>query len=204
MYQQIIRNTRTIIALFHYLYYLIFLFWLISGYLIFTKSPYQTTLYQIGIKLGRTALVLLGVAVMPGILGRLGIEIKITRAITVFRRQIGILVFLLAFVHYNLIRFLPIISGQRILVFPLPYFEIAGFSALTFLFLMFLTSNNLSVKRLGKWWKRLHRVVYIVVWLLVLHTGLQRVSIWTYFIGVFAVLETGSLIYNYLKNKQLA
>jgi DMSO/TMAO reductase YedYZ heme-binding membrane subunit len=69
---------------------------------------------------------------------------------------------------------------------------------------MFLTSNNLSVKRLGKWWKRLHRVVYIVVWLLVLHTGLQRISVWTYFIGVFAVLEIGSLIYNYLKKKQVA
>ena len=44
-----------------------------------------------------------------------------------------------------------------------------GFSALMLLIPLALTSNNASVKRLGKSWKKLHRLVYLILVLGVLH-----------------------------------
>ena len=156
--------------------------------------------YTIGVYFGRTAVLLLGIVVLPGILGRLAIDIKITRIITLFRRQLGILVFVLAFCHYQLVRGISIYTGQ-IPLSPRPIFEVMGTSALFLLFLLFLTSNNFSVKKLGSWWKRLHRLIYIAVWILVLHTGLQRISIWSLFIGIFAFFEIISLISDYFRRR---
>jgi DMSO/TMAO reductase YedYZ heme-binding membrane subunit len=64
---------------------------------------------------------------------------------------------------------------------------------------MFLTSNDLSKKAMGKLWKKLHRFVYLVLWLLVLHTALQRISIWTFLIAFVAILEIASWVYHLSK-----
>lgn len=152
---------------------------------------------------GEAALILLGIVLLPGILGRFSIEIKVTRIITTYRRQLGILTFLLALTHYIFVRLLGYVTGVFPFKLPFPLFEIMGMSALFIMSLLFLTSNNTSIKKLGKWWKRLHRLIYIIVWLVVLHTGLQRISIWTLLIGVFAVLETVSLIYSITTKKRI-
>jgi len=183
------------------LYFAIILFVIFGANSYIKKGDIDQSFYTIGVFFGRTALTLLGIVVLPGILGRFAIEIKITRIITLFRRQLGILVFVLAFSHYQLVRGISIYTGQ-IPLMPRPVFEVLGTSALFLMFFMFLTSNNFSVRKLGKNWKRLHRIVYIILWLLVLHTGLQRVSIWSVFILTFAILELASLIYDYLKKKQ--
>src|SRR3972149_7519340 len=198
IYEIAIRRNSTITAYFKFVYALIILVLALGGYFTFVNHPLGRTFYQVGVNFGRAALVLLAIVVLPGILGRFQIEIPITRIITLFRRQLGITVFLLAFTHYQLVRGLLFYSKQMPFILPRPLFEFFGFWALTFLFLMFLTSNNFSVKKLGKWWKRLHRIVYLVLWLLVLHTGLQRISVWTYLIGIFAVLEIVSFFYSYL------
>ena len=44
-----------------------------------------------------------------------------------------------------------------------------GFSALMLLIPLAITSNNAMVRRLGKTWKKLHRSVYLIVVLGVLH-----------------------------------
>ena len=51
-----------------------------------------------------------------------------------------------------------------------PYFK---FLALVLSFPLLITSNNYSVKKLGKMWKVLHRLVYPIMFLLVLHTAMQ-------------------------------
>lgn len=147
---------------------------------------------------GRLALLFLLIVITPGILGRFNIQIKATRAITLYRRRLGILVFLIAFTHYHLVS-LPKLVGLEPFQFPFPLFQMFGFYALVILFLMFVTSNNLSVKRLGKWWKRFHRLVYIALLFILLHTALQRTSIWSILAGIFFVLEIISLAYAYLK-----
>lgn len=201
LYENLARKSPQIVPLFKYLYLAIIIFLIFGANSYIQKGQIDQFFYTSGVWFGRTALTLLGIVVLPGILGRFAIEIKITRIITLFRRQLGILVFVLAFSHYQLVRGISIYTGQ-IPLFPRPIFEVIGTSALFLLFFMFLTSNNFSQKTLGKNWKRLHRVVYIILWLLVLHTGLQRISIWSIFIFTFALLELTSLIYDYLKKKQ--
>lgn len=195
------RRSQAITRLFGLLYLFIFVLLAVAAYFVLTKSPFFDIIYQIGKKFGQTALVLLGVVVLPGILGRFRVEIKLTRIITLFRRQLGITVFLLATAHSSLMRGLPLIAG--LVPFRLPLlFELAGYITMLIFFLMFLTSNNLSIKIMGPWWKRIHRFVYLAVWLLVFHTGLQRISIWS--VGIFAVgaLEVISWVYDFFKRKQ--
>src|SRR3989344_7966462 len=199
-YQKFAQKSPQIIPFFKYLYFVILLFMLIGAWTYLKNSRVDQFFYTIGVYFGRTAVLLLGIVVLPGILGRLAIDIKITRIITLFRRQLGILVFVLAFCHYQLVRGISIYTGQ-IPLSPRPIFEVMGTSALFLLFLLFLTSNNFSVKKLGSWWKRLHRLIYIAVWILVLHTGLQRISIWSLFIGIFAFFEIISLISDYFRRR---
>jgi len=197
------KNSRLIISIFHFAFYTGLAILVGFAYLEM-QDKYFASIYEIGKFFGQSALVLLGVVALPGILGRFRIEIKVTRIITLFRRQLGITVFLLAFAHYFLIKLVPTISG--IIEFKIPYpalFENLGAIALSILFLMFITSNNASKKTLGKWWTYLHRFIYVAIWILVLHVGLQKISIWT--LGIFTVgaLEVTSWVYYFL-NKPAA
>lgn len=60
-----------------------------------------------------------------------------------------------------------------------------------------------SIYAIGKWWTYLHRFIYVAIWILVLHVGLQKISIWT--LGIFTVgaLEVTSWVYYFL-NKTAA
>lgn len=195
------KNSRLIISLFHFGYYLGLVILVGLGYLE-TRDAYYSTIYELGRHFGQASIFLLGVVVLPGILGRLKIEIKITRVITLFRRQIGITVFLLALSHYLLIRFVPILMGNvKFQIISPVLFENFGALALFIIFFMFVTSNDNSRKKLGRWWTVLHRFVYVGVWLLVLHTGFNKISIWTLGIFVVGVLEVISWVYYFLRNK---
>ncbi len=203
IFETFARKSLSVISLSKYFYFLIIIFLLAGVALTIARSPLQDEIYQIGRHLGQVAISLLGIVVLPGILGRFRIEIKITKIITLFRRQLGITTFLLGFSHYMLVRFSLYLAGLVEFKIPGALFETFGTFALFGLFLMFLTSNNFSVKKLGKWWKRLHRIVYVILWLLVLHTGLQRISIWS--VGIFAVatLEVISFVYDFVKMQDL-
>jgi sulfoxide reductase heme-binding subunit YedZ len=149
---------------------------------------------------GRVALVILLIVITPGILGRFGIDIKVSRILTLYRRRLGILVFLLALTHYNIIT-LPRIAGIETFSFQLPLFQTLGFNALVLLLVLFVTSNDFGVKKLGRWWKRIHRLVYVILLLVLLHTALQRVSIWSILAGIFFGLEIISFAYAYVKGR---
>ncbi|MBI4037426.1 ferric reductase-like transmembrane domain-containing protein [Candidatus Curtissbacteria bacterium] len=201
IYLKIAKKEKFIRFLSNLVYLAIVGFWPVAYLSTVGILPGSSYLYSLGVKFGQGAITLLGIVVIPGILGRFGIEIPITRTITLFRRRLGILVFLLGLTHYLLVRLLSIILGYiKFQIFP-PLFELLGMSTLSLLFLLFLTSNNKSVRSLGKWWKRLHRLIYLVLWLLVFHTGLQRISKWTLFIGLFALLEIISFIYLKMKTR---
>lgn len=156
--------------------------------------------YGVGVWFGRTAVTILALSLIPGILGRLNIQIKATRVITFYRRQLGITMFLLSFTHGMLVR---IVARFALGQYPLsraPIFEFFGTLALSLLFMLFVTSNDTSVKRLGPWWKRLHRLVYAIVLLIFFHTILQRVSVWSVMIGLITVLEVVSFVYVWIRN----
>ncbi len=201
IFQWFAKRRPKIVDLFKYLYLTIAIFWVFAAYVNLSHGTLEGFIYKAGVSSGKIALLLLGIVVLPGILGRFKVEIKLTRIITLFRRQLGIVAFLVAFTHFTIVRGLQYLSGYNPLKAPFELFVVMGTGALFLLFLMFLTSNDTSKKRLGKWWKNLHRLIYLVLWLLVLHTGLQRISVWSVYIFIFASLEIVSWTYYFLKKR---
>jgi methionine sulfoxide reductase heme-binding subunit len=53
-----------------------------------------------------------------------------------------------------------------------------GFAGLTILVILALTSNNWSVRKLGRKWKRLHRLAYLAAALLLLHQSIAGKGHW--------------------------
>ena len=53
-----------------------------------------------------------------------------------------------------------------------------GFAGLTILVILALTSNNWSVRKLGRNWKRLHRLAYLAAALLLLHQSIAGKGHW--------------------------
>ena len=92
------------------------------------------------------------------------------QALTV-RRSLGLYAFLFALTHFTLfagVDFgfdLPLILGE----ITQRRYILAGASALLILAFLALTSFNWWMKRLGKNWKRLHRLVYLAGILVIVH-----------------------------------
>lgn len=201
IYQFLVGKKVIIVWGFWVVYTAFFAFLFYVGFeTLFKKTIDPLAYYDLGRKFGQYAIFSLLLAILPGILGRFGIRIPITLTLTFFRRQLGILTFIFAFSHFYFISLLPSIALN---MFPPQFvlFTTFGLLALTFLFLLFITSNNFSVIKLGPWWKRLHRSVYIVLWLILLHTAMQRWSIYAILIGIFAALEVASLLYIFWKKR---
>ncbi len=147
-------------------------------------SPQQVfVVLNIGRKLGTTALLLFCLTLLPGILKRLKIvplvTLPIATLITPFRRHLGILMFTTAFVHMSFSSTLPYIAIQLVstgtVVFPTPFrlFEQVALIAWLLLLPVWLTSNDLSMKKLGKSWKVLQRLTYVALWLIFAHVAMQ-------------------------------
>lgn len=160
-----------------------------------TENLNRAAIYQVGMTSGQLALILFCIVITPGILRRFGVRNMMMSFLMVIRRHLGITMFLLSFLHYSSIRLFPVIFGGVPFVVPPPFFEFMGVAALYTLAPIFLTSNDTSVSKLGSWWRRLHSMVYFIVWLIFAHVALQEVGVWTILIGLFALAESASLIY---------
>jgi len=88
-----------------------------------------------------------------------------------FRRMLGLYVFFYACCHF-LIWFIldhALSFGDMVEdILDRPYITF-GFSALMLLIPLAVTSNNVMVRKLGRRWKKLHRLVYAIIILGVLH-----------------------------------
>lgn len=158
-------------------------FWLLA-LVIALNSPKQVfVLLELGGKLGTVSLILFSLTLVPGIIMRLKlvpqITLPIATLITPFRRHLGILMFITAFVHMSFSSTLPYIAIQLIstgtVVFPPPLrlFEQIALIAWLLLLPVWLTSNDYSMKKLGKSWKVLQRLSYIALWLIFIHVAMQ-------------------------------
>ncbi len=80
------------------------------------------------------------------------------------------------------------------------YFQ--GISVLTIFTLLAVTSNDESVKKLKKNWKKLHQLTYLVIFLLPWHI-LDKMSMrWTH-LTPFAVLLTTTIVLLFIRRKWL-
>ena len=88
-----------------------------------------------------------------------------------FRRMLGLYVFFYACCHFSIwlvadhsLDFADMIED----IIDRPYITF-GFTALMLLIPLAITSNNTMIRKLGKNWKKLHRLVYLILVLGVLH-----------------------------------
>jgi len=88
-----------------------------------------------------------------------------------FRRAFGLLVF-----YYVLFHFLTYFILDRAMDLPVIFVDIfkrpyiiVGMTAFTCLIALAATSNNWAVRALGGWWGKLHRLVYLIATLGVIH-----------------------------------
>ena len=148
-----------------------------------------------GKKFGTIALILFVITLIPGIIQRFGLAKEfnlIIKLILPVRRQFGILMFVATFTHYLAMKVIPTLQFK--LPPSLPVYQAFGLVALIFSFALFITSNNWATRKLKSNWKRLHRLTYIIGWLILGHVILQDVSWQSIIIGVVMVLEIASLI----------
>jgi DMSO/TMAO reductase YedYZ heme-binding membrane subunit len=108
--------------------------------------------------------------------------------------------YLTAFTHYSFVKLIPMLSNGRFIPFFL--FEIFGILALFVSFLLFATSNDISMKKLGVWWYRLHRLVYPGMIFILLHLALMRFSVWTILMITLTISFVTSTLYEKLKSKK--
>jgi sulfoxide reductase heme-binding subunit YedZ len=106
-----------------------------------------------------------------------------------YRRLIGILAFGLALLH----GFLLVKKRNFDFFDPSTYWiYIQGVSTFTVFTLLAITSNDWSVKRLKKNWKRLHTLTYLAMFLLTWHVWDKMADHWSYLtpIGLGAIFMT--------------
>ena len=171
-------------------------------YLAFSGNAVYQVLAKQSVLFGKTALTLYILTLVPGITGRLGIRHKLLSLLMIFRRHIGILMYLFALLHFSFLFLIPqLIIGNK-LFDSLLLFEFMGLSAIMLLLFLFLTSNDFSQFRLKDWWYLLHKLTYIAMFFIFLHVALQRISIWTILMGVIIFLQISSFLYSFLKRRE--
>jgi sulfoxide reductase heme-binding subunit YedZ len=159
--------------------------------------------YNLGLTLGQTAIILYAITLTPGIITRLQwfppVTQPISSLILPFRRHFGILMFLTAFLHLSFTTTLPYFAAHNFsppnLLPELATFQWMGLFGWLALLPLWLTSNDYAQKGLGKFWKILHRLTYVALFFIFLHVALQGVK-WMYVIAPFLILEVISwLVY---------
>ncbi len=184
-----------------YLTQLVLLYLGIHSVLFPTDS--QLFYYYLALNFGRAGLVFYTITLIPGIFRRFGIKHKLISIIMIFRRYFGIAMYLSILIHFFTIRGTRMFLTQNFAVLSRPTFEIMGIGALLLTLPMFLTSNDLSVKTLGVWWKWIHKLTYIIIWFIMLHVILQRVSLWSILISIVLITQIASFLYSFMYKRLL-
>ncbi len=185
------KRTVTVILLFKIVYGLLCIFLFLASVSAYYHNQWFITVYKLARQSGEVALVLYILTCLPGLGRRLGVRHKLLALLMIFRRQIGILMYMFVLIHSVILRFIPVISDGLPLL-PDSWFEIFGSIASGMLFLLFVTSNDVSVKRLGPWWHKIHQLTYITMFFILLHVAFQEISLWTILAGLLVAAQVVS------------
>lgn len=146
------------------------LYALFIAILLFSNNfiPSQYTRY-----IGMLTLLVFMIVLTPGTVRRFGIKSRFADLLMVYRRNFGIFTYMLILTHE-----LTYYSGQVVLgpnlFLKAPDFIKMGMTASILLLPLFLTSNDFAVRILKKWWKRLHKLIYVAVLFIYLHLLFQK------------------------------
>ncbi len=193
LFRQTVKWRNTIVKLFR-IFYALQLVLLFFEYRVFVLGQGNYDLfYEIGKKCAEAAILLFIATVIPGMARRFGISHKLVSILMTFRRYSGIACFMFVVNHLSAVWLFPSIGSGGLFI-PTRGFELFGVIAAILLFFLFVTSNDVSVKLLGDWWTRIHKLTYIVMWVVLLHVMFQGRGAWAFLIGITSVVEVISFV----------
>ncbi|MDP4011156.1 MAG: ferric reductase-like transmembrane domain-containing protein [Candidatus Roizmanbacteria bacterium] len=192
---RLLSKRKEILIVFRFWYIYITSYMVLFGYWT-SLGIERVKIQRVGLLSGQIAVWFFIATLLPGIARRFKIQHIAFTFLMSIRRQLGVSMFLLGLLHYASLRlFLVLFAGVPLDMTP-PVFEIFGFFALYSLVPLYITSNDYSVKKLGVWWRRVHSIAYITVWLIFGHVALQEFEGVAIVLGIVAILEVASLIYH--------
>lgn len=180
--RSIIENTFLLIEL------LIFGNIIVVGFLLNQQRLDLIDVYDLGKLFGVMALGWYSLSLVPGILKRLRFQplALVGVMLMLFRRHFGIMMFMSALTHYVFTTiFYFTFSGVTPFLSPAQTF---GWFAFLVAMPLWVTSNSISEKKLGKWWKRVHKLTYLIL-LLVFGHLLLFMTKWAWLAGSMLVIE---------------
>ena len=154
----------------------------------------------LGKKFGDIAVICFCLSLVPGIARRLKMKNTAITILGLVRPQLGKLMFVFVVFHMITLRLIPSIKFG--VEFP-SLFEIFGWLAFLLTLPLYLTSNPQMTARLGKNWKRLHRLVYIIVWLVFLHLAFGSMNLSFWLVTPTAIVELMSLFVEYIQKRAI-
>lgn len=170
-------------------------------YFFSTNKAVFASIASVADTIGSIALYLFLLTLLPGILQRFKVFPLLSASIVLFRRQIGILMFLVAAMHSMYISTIVAISTGNVGPESLPPNGLAGMVTMLVLLPVWLTSNDISQKKLGKFWKSLQRLTYVALFVIFFHVALVERSAALLIALVFS-LEVLSWIWKKYKSKK--
>ncbi|MBE9034180.1 ferric reductase-like transmembrane domain-containing protein [aff. Roholtiella sp. LEGE 12411] len=123
-------------------------------------------------------------------------ETGIPQFLLKYRRFIGIIAFFFAFGHTFLLvrkRNLDFLDLKTFWIY------IQGITTLTIFTILALTSNNWSIKKLKKNWKKLHQLTYFAMFLLTWHIWDKMLGHWTYLTPIGISIITGTAVLSFIR-----
>ena len=183
------------------LQFLSYLLWVALVISFFVRSILPLTIWSaVGRQMGTLAALSLAVSLIPGVIKRFSWQ-GFWRSAQIFlmaqRRWIGILMFQFVLLHFIWNRLFFYLKFGIPNLNAIPLSQQIGFAAFLLLFPLVLTSNDLAVKILRRNWQRIHYLIYIIVWLVMLHTALIGELKYTLLMFFLALAQVVSWIWKW-------
>ena len=171
VHAQLIRFKSLIMSLFLVAYILGFSFIAVGFYLYDYDFDTFVLFLEGNSFLATVALVLFSLTLLPGIFQRFKIFPLFSASIILFRRQLGILMFVVAMTHSFYISTIPAIMTAKLGPEFMGKTEILGTLSLMILLPVWLTSNDFSMRKFGKFWKTIQRLTYFALIVIFFHVA---------------------------------
>lgn len=165
-------------------YYVVPLILSILFYLIFSDKG---LLYEVSKTMGTIGILLLLIILFIKPLSRVFPKLKIFLTMLRFRRQLGIVNFYILLFHgVGLMAALGVFSNNNFIPQP---FLLWGLIGLLIMFILYLTSNNFSVRLFKRNWKRLQMIVYIAALAAIIHVVLIGEIVFAILFGIYIIFK---------------
>lgn len=195
LFLSVVKNRATILTISKVSYLVTIVLTIVGAWSIYQVNEQAIFFVDLAYRAGQLAILCYVATVLPGIYRRFKLQSEWVAILMIYRRYIGIQMYLLVMMHFWFMMGVDIFLMGNLPPFPPQPFLVAGMLANYLLFAMAVTSNDIATKKLGIWWNRIHSLTYGAVWLIFLHVALVKISVWSVLIGVTGVALLLSHLY---------